>query len=607
MSDEGESDLEVFKTVEGIGSSAPTPLAKGEGQLGTTPPSVGESEAGSAASADAALLDDTELLDDLDDDDELEDEAPPSGDALQILSGASSPAPSPLAAAVPPLGLAPPPKHLAAPSRPTLPPPSAPGSSLPPAALIGSRPPAGPGSSLPPAAPAPPPGLLPPISAGAQSGSDGTGAPPQAIGWDDEDDQTTVFTRNELLGGLGGLLNPTIPKPSGVPGAPPPMSRPSAPVPTAPHQTIASLRRASSPASTPAPSSVPPTGTTNRTPLVFAAVAAALVALALFFVLRPTQGALTVTVAGPVGEPLDEVQVFVDGKSRCSSSPCKLEELEAGTHMVHAEAAGHLGTADRAVTISGGQEAVMNIKLERAAGTGFRISASGSGHTLFVDGKEIGPLPQEMKDLSSGDHVVTIKSDHYEEWKQTISVRPNEMQTIGPLKLKVTSGLAHIRAGGGADGARIVLESNGDRRALPTPPVNVSIETSKPHTLIATKRGFETFRQVLEFSDGEAERTFEIVMNQKADQVPTTPAPNPVSRPTPAAPTESTGGSGMLNINSIPASKILLDGRPLGSTPKVGISVPAGSHSVVFAKDGQRKSKRVTVRAGETATVVHRF
>src|SRR5690606_12479077 len=130
------------------------------------------------------------------------------------------------------------------------------------------------------------------------------------------------------------------------------------------------------------------------------------------------------------------------------------------------------------------------------------------------------------------------------------------------------------RAGGGADGARIVLESGGDRRSLPKPPVNVSIDTSKPHTLIATKRGFETFRQVLSFEDGEAEKTFEIVMNQEATEEPqpnrgstwrpprnTTPSPKPADPPPSSA---STAGKGTLNINSIPASQVLLDGRPLG-------------------------------------------
>jgi serine/threonine-protein kinase len=51
-----------------------------------------------------------------------------------------------------------------------------------------------------------------------------------------------------------------------------------------------------------------------------------------------------------------------------------------------------------------------------------------------------------------------------------------------------------------------------------------------------------------------------------------------------------------------------LDGRPLGTTPKVGLKVSAGAHSVVFvhAEHG-RKATSVNVPAGGTATAAVRF
>jgi len=55
-----------------------------------------------------------------------------------------------------------------------------------------------------------------------------------------------------------------------------------------------------------------------------------------------------------------------------------------------------------------------------------------------------------------------------------------------------------------------------------------------------------------------------------------------------------------LSVNSVPPSKAIVDGRPVGSTPTT-VQVPAGSHTVVFMhKDLGRKSVTVTVGAGET-------
>jgi serine/threonine-protein kinase len=62
-----------------------------------------------------------------------------------------------------------------------------------------------------------------------------------------------------------------------------------------------------------------------------------------------------------------------------------------------------------------------------------------------------------------------------------------------------------------------------------------------------------------------------------------------------------------LNINSIPASNVILDGRPMGTTPKIGVSVSSGRHTVVFVLEGKRASKSVTVAAGASQTVAHRF
>jgi len=65
---------------------------------------------------------------------------------------------------------------------------------------------------------------------------------------------------------------------------------------------------------------------------------------------------------------------------------------------------------------------------------------------------------------------------------------------------------------------------------------------------------------------------------------------------------------GILNVNSIPVSNAILDGRPLGSTPKMGLSVAAGAHTVVFVHpEHGRKMVTITVEAGQTAIAATRF
>ena len=57
-----------------------------------------------------------------------------------------------------------------------------------------------------------------------------------------------------------------------------------------------------------------------------------------------------------------------------------------------------------------------------------------------------------------------------------------------------------------------------------------------------------------------------------------------------------------------PVSNVILDGKPLGQTPKVGVSVSPGSHTVIFVHpEHGRKAKSVTAEAGKTAAAIVRF
>jgi hypothetical protein len=323
-----------------------------------------------------------------------------------------------------------------------------------------------------------------------------------------------------------------------------------------------------------------------------------------------------VTVSGPGSKPLDSVEVYLNGELKCSSSPCTISGLAADTYMLRAMAAGYQTMADTAIAVVAGQKAVHNLTLVRAAGTGIKVIAEGTGLKLFVDGKEIGPLPQELKDMDPGEHIIKVAgSDRFEPYEKQILVEPEQMQTIGPLKLKVTKGLASIVPGAGAEDARVLLVSGNDRRALPGLPINLDIPTNRPHTIVATKKGYETFRKAIAFEDGKAEKTFEVALTPTGEEEPIAAAPaggarrgarsaGAVSSPAPAP---AAAGSATLNINSIPVSNIILDGRPLGPTPKVGVKVSAGSHTIVFVSGTDRKTATVNVPAGQTKTVAVRF
>ena len=125
----------------------------------------------------------------------------------------------------------------------------------------------------------------------------------------------------------------------------------------------------------------------------------------------------------------------------------------------------------------------------------------------------------------------------------------------------------------------------------------------------------------ISFNDGVAEKTFEITMAENGDEGapedvgPARPLPTGstrhASRAAPnAAPAEPlvAKGKATLNLNSIPVSNVILNGKPLGPTPKIGVQVPPGPQTVVFVHpDLGRKVMSGTVAAGETKTFMARL
>jgi len=56
-----------------------------------------------------------------------------------------------------------------------------------------------------------------------------------------------------------------------------------------------------------------------------------------------------------------------------------------------------------------------------------------------------------------------------------------------------------------------------------------------------------------------------------------------------------------------PSANVMLDGKPLGSTPLIGLSVPAGAHRVISIHGSEPKSLVVTTDPGTTETLAMNF
>jgi len=361
--------------------------------------------------------------------------------------------------------------------------------------------------------------------------------------------------------------------------------------------------------------------------LIVTAGVGVFVLVAAIVFLMPHSGQLAVNVADAKGGAVKNLQISVDGKLQCDSAPCLVKALSAGSHTVKVEATGYDQPADKAVAVESGKDSTVDFTLSLTSGsggTGIKIAGSQTGAKLYVDDKEIGALPQEIHDLTPGTHRVRVAGgERYAAVEKTVTVGKDEFQDLGAVSLKVIKGRATVTLD--TPGAKVFLVSGSDRRELPQLPMSIDLDPSKQWSLIGTKPGYTDFTQPLSFDDGQAEKSFNVHLEPKTASPsvgsmtfspppsappPYTPPASPqpprtsTPRPPPAA-AAAAGGEGTLNMNSIPSSSVVLDGKPIGNTPQIGIAVSAGTHTVVFvnAEQGFKKTVSVTVAAGETKKV----
>jgi hypothetical protein len=360
-------------------------------------------------------------------------------------------------------------------------------------------------------------------------------------------------------------------------------------------------------------------GATRKQILPWAIGGLVLLALCLALVLRPRSGSLVVTALGAGHRAVDSVQIYVDGASLCDSSPCRISGLAAGNHQLRASAPGLSSGGEQVVEISAGEEAAANIELsavepEARAGS-LRVAAGEKELTLFVDDRRVGKLPQTVSGLPSGKHWLKLDAeDGSPVIEKAVSVSPGETVDVDAKPAKRDKVVVTIRLNPESEGASVTF----DDAFLLDFPAELELDPHSTHTLSATKPGFEDFALHLELGE-EQEKQVEVALtplegaaHHARPRPPATPAPavhKPalVSKPagTPAVdPTQ-----GLLNISSVPPSQIILNGRPLGTTPKTAVVVPGDSlQTIVFVhpKMGRRRAQKF-VPAGKERTVSIRF
>jgi PEGA domain len=246
-----------------------------------------------------------------------------------------------------------------------------------------------------------------------------------------------------------------------------------------------------------------------------AAVGLALATAVLTWQLLPRSGDVQIELSGP-NAPL-EVDVQVDGESRCGVTPCVVRDLSAGHHAITIVTPDGERLSKRHVVRAGERARVQlgaTARPRPVLGQGVELRSRLPHVRVYVDGRRRGELPILIDDLPSGEHRLRLVAPNRRPLERVITVQPSRVERLHGLMLAPVKGSARIALA--SPGARVLVGEAGKRRgrrALHGPwPRTLELDTERRWELVAGGAGYRAKVIPIEFDDqGEAEVTVRLV------------------------------------------------------------------------------------------------
>jgi serine/threonine protein kinase len=236
-----------------------------------------------------------------------------------------------------------------------------------------------------------------------------------------------------------------------------------------------------------------------------------LAALPAWVMTHPHTGRMVVLASDTSGHEIAQVETLVDGKKRCDTTPCVIEQIEQGAHSVRVAADGYMPSDAQGATVPAGNEAFLSFVL-KSVFSSLRVSGTQPDVNLYVDGREIGPLPQQVPNLAAGEHVARLAGPpgRYAPFERAVSLEPGASADLGERTLPVLVGKVTLVLD--TPGAHVAIHSGNDSGDIPLLPIALEVDASRRWWVSGTKRGYTDFRQTLSFADGVAERTVHVAL-----------------------------------------------------------------------------------------------
>ena len=264
---------------------------------------------------------------------------------------------------------------------------------------------------------------------------------------------------------------------------------------------------------------------------------------ALTAVLRITTGAIKIN-----SEPTNAT-IYLDGKE-VGTTPDTIRSIAQGTHEIEVHMEGY-EKWKRSVKVNAGKEKVLTALLQIKTGS-ILIESKPSKARLYLDGKEVGKTPANLRSIVPGTHEVEVWMDGYEVWSESVNIEGDKEKAITAV-LQIKTGSVIIEST--PPNASVFL----DGEEVGKTPANLKSIVPGTHEVEVRMDGYEVWSESV-IVEEDIKKTITAALQIK---------------------------TGSVIIESTPSNaSVFLDGEDIGNTPANLKSIVPGRHNVEVRMEG---------------------
>ncbi|MCP4412168.1 MAG: PEGA domain-containing protein, partial [Gammaproteobacteria bacterium] len=242
--------------------------------------------------------------------------------------------------------------------------------------------------------------------------------------------------------------------------------------------------------------------------------------------------------------------IIIINSKEVGNTPGTITDLIPDTYKIEVKKSGYENWHE-SIEVVADKEKFLTAALRKTKGS-ISIVSKPPNAKIYLDGEEVGITPDTLRSVDIGLHEIEVRMKGYDVWHKAINIKQGKEKSLNAA-LQINTGSVSIKS----DPGEAIIFINGEEYG--TTPANITDIIAGSCEVNVRLDGYAPWKKTVKIKPGKEISLIAVL------QIIT----------------------GAINITSKPsAAEVLIDGKNIGTTPKIINEMVPGMHLVELSKDG---------------------